>query len=87
VAFTIVVTMAVMLLLGASWLAVQYLVSLPWAPECPTCKCVTSRPARTGRLDRLFAQLGGAELRQCTRCGWSGRMRWRLAAERVRRGE
>jgi hypothetical protein len=85
VGVTISVTAVVLLLMAASYLAVHYLVGLPYAPECPTCKCVTSQRMRAGRLDRLFAHLGGADARHCPRCGWSGRMRWRLATERVRR--
>jgi hypothetical protein len=72
------------LALGASLYAAQYLVALPFAPECPACRGVTAHPPRTSALDRLLAR-GGADARRCPRCGWSGRMRWRLAAERVRR--
>ena len=74
-------TLAVALPLAAH----HYLARLPYAPECPACTCVTSQRVRTGRVDRLFAHLGGADARHCPRCGWSGRMRWRLATERVRR--
>jgi hypothetical protein len=84
VGVTISVLAVAVLLMAASYLAVQYMVNLPYAPECPTCKCVTSQ-RRTGRLDRVFAHMGGADARRCHRCGWSGRMRWRLAAERVPR--
>jgi hypothetical protein len=84
VAVTIsVVLMAAML--AATWFAAQYMVSLPYAPECPACKRVTAQCTRTSRADRLFAQLSGADARQCTRCGWAGRMRWRLAEERVKK--
>lgn len=84
---TMVVTMAVAMavLLGASYLAANYLWSLPYAPECPACKCVTSQPARSSRVDRLLARRASVSARHCPRCGWSGRMRWRLAAERVTR--
>ncbi|HEY0016255.1 MAG TPA: hypothetical protein VGC13_08045 [Longimicrobium sp.] len=78
-----VVLMAAML--AATWFAAQYMVSLPYAPECPACKRVTAQCTRTSRADRLFAQLSGADARQCTRCGWAGRMRWRLAEERVKK--
>ena len=84
-AFAISVVLAAMLLTGATYLAGHYLMSLPWAPDCPACKCVTSQTSRTSRADRLLAQLGGADARHCPRCGWAGRMRWRLAAERVTR--
>lgn len=82
-----VVTMliAMAMLLGTSWLAAHYLWSLPYAPECPTCRSVTSQRARTSRMDGLLARRASVSARDCPRCGWSGRMRWRLAAERVKR--
>ena len=80
---TMVITLAV--LLGASYLAANYLWRLPYAPECPACKSVTSQRARTSRVDGLLARRASVSARHCTRCGWSGRMRWRLAAERVKR--
>jgi hypothetical protein len=84
--FTILLVLAAMLLMtGTAYLALQFSAPLPYAPDCPTCKCVTAQPIRPRRIDRALAQMGGAEVRQCPRCGWSGRMRWRLAAERVRR--
>lgn len=82
---TILLVVAAMLLTAGSYLAVHYVVSLPYAPDCPACKCVTAQPVHPGRIDRLFAHVGGADVRHCPRCGWSGRMRWRLAAERVKR--
>lgn len=84
---TSVVTMAIMMavLLGASWLMANYLWSLPYAPDCPTCRSVTSQPVRTSRVDRLLARGASVSARNCPRCGWSGRMRWRLATERVTR--
>jgi hypothetical protein len=71
-------------LLGALTFAVVHLSALPYAPECPACRGVTSHPVRLSRMDRVLAR-GGADARHCPRCGWSGRMRWRLAEERVRR--
>jgi hypothetical protein len=76
---------AALLLLGVSAYAVHQLTSLPYAPDCPTCRGVTTQGVRVSRMDRLLARFGGADLRHCARCGWNGRMRWRLAAERVRR--
>lgn len=70
-------------MLGVSWTAAYYLVRLPYAPECPACRGVTAEPARATSVDRLMAQYGGAATRNCPRCGWSGRMRWRLAEERA----
>ena len=82
-----VATMAIamVVLLGASWLAANYLWSLPYAPECPACKCVTGQTPRTSRVDRLLSRGAPVSARHCPRCGWTGRMRWRLAAERVTR--
>jgi hypothetical protein len=70
---------------GLTVYAAHHLGKLPDAPDCPTCRCVTSHSARTSRVDRVLARYGGADARQCPRCGWTGRMRWRLAAERARR--
>lgn len=74
----------VVLLAALTTLMAHHLGALPYAPECPTCRCVTSQPPRLSRLDRVLAR-GGADARHCPRCGWTGRMRWRLATERVRR--
>lgn len=75
---------AVLMMLAASGYAAHQLTSLPYAPECPACRGVTSQRMRLSRMDRMLAR-GGAEARHCCRCGWNGRMRWRLAAERVER--
>lgn len=72
------------LVAGSLYVAHQ-LAALPYAPECPACRGVTSQPLRLSRMDRVFAACGGADARHCPRCGWNGRMRWRLAAARVRR--
>ena len=76
--------MAVLLLGLTAWVTHQ-LASLPYAPECPACRGVTTHRVRVSRMDRLLANLGGADNRHCARCGWNGRMRWRLAEARVRR--
>ena len=74
-----------MMMLGVSaYVAYHLLVRLPFAPECPTCRFVTAQPVRITRIDRLLAHSGVA-FRACPRCGWTGRMRWRLAEQRVRR--
>jgi hypothetical protein len=78
------VVLAVLLLGLTAWVAHQ-LASLPYAPECPTCRGVTTHRVRLSRMDRLLSRLGNADNRHCGRCGWNGRMRWRLAEERVRR--
>ncbi len=72
-------------MLGATLYAAHLLVRLPYAPECPTCRSVTAQPVRTTHFDRMLAHRG-VSLRSCPRCGWAGRMRWRLAEERARTG-
>lgn len=72
------------LLLGTSAYVTHQLTSLPYAPACPTCRGMTTHRALLSRMDRLLAH-GGADHRHCPRCGWNGRMRWRLAEQRVRR--
>ena len=69
----------------AGWMYVaHHLAALPYAPECPACHGLTSAPGRLTRLDRVLAACGGAATRDCPRCGWRGRMRWRVAAARAR---
>lgn len=77
--------LSVAFMAGVSVYAVHHLAHLPYAPECPTCRAMTAHPVRTSRMDRVLARCGGADPRRCPRCGWTGRMRWRLAAERARR--
>ncbi|HYH82524.1 MAG TPA: hypothetical protein VEX86_22225 [Longimicrobium sp.] len=62
----------------------NYTGRLPYAPECPACHAVTSQTARHPLADRLCALIDATPVRTCTRCGWAGRMRWRLAPERIR---
>ena len=71
--------------MAAPWVLTRYLGRLPYAPECPHCHTVTTgqRPAR-GAFERAYEALTASAVRSCTRCGWAGRMRWRLAPERVR---
>jgi hypothetical protein len=80
--------MAVMLAAGVlamgPWLLASYLGRLPYAPECPQCRAVTGQhPAHTV-LDRACALLSATPVRHCARCGWAGRMRWRVASEHAR---
>ena len=65
--------------------AAHHLARLPYAPDCPACRSVTAQSVRTSRVDRALARYSGADARRCPRCGWTGRMRWRLAVERVPR--
>ena len=71
--------------MAVPWVLTRYLGRLPYAPECPHCHTVTTgqRPAR-GAFERAYEALTASAVRSCTRCGWAGRMRWRLAPERVR---
>ncbi|HEU0013422.1 MAG TPA: hypothetical protein VFQ45_07045 [Longimicrobium sp.] len=81
------VWLAVVAAVAASLFAAQYLAALPYAPDCPACHTVTQQTLRATALDRALARMGGAASRQCPRCGWAGRMRWRVAAQRVRAPE
>ncbi|HEU4457383.1 MAG TPA: hypothetical protein VFR81_30215 [Longimicrobium sp.] len=82
---TAVLVLIFALMLVAPLAASHYLARLPYAPECPRCRAVTSPPSRIGAADRLYARLAATSVRRCGRCGWGGRMRWRLAEERIRR--
>lgn len=76
--------LAAVVVAGSVYL-VRQLSSLPYAPMCPTCHGVTTQAVFVSRVDRLLTNCGGGDARLCPRCGWHGRMRWRLAVERVRR--
>ena len=65
------------------WTLSHYVHRLPYAPECPCCRAVTAQSAAHGWIDRACALLAATPVRHCARCGWAGRMRWRLAHERV----
>ena len=81
-------TMMMLIVLGlAAALPVaaqHYLSRLPYAPECPHCRAVTGQRQAAGVADRLAALLAATPVRHCARCGWAGRMRWKLARERAR---
>jgi hypothetical protein len=62
----------------------RYLARLPYAPECPHCRAVTSQRTVHGVIDRLCSVVTATPVRTCARCGWAGRMRWRPAWERAR---
>jgi hypothetical protein len=83
VAWVLVCVAASAALAAPFWLA-HYLNRLPFAPECPQCKGVTSEEGRPALLDRLHTPLAGAPVRRCHRCGWQGRMRWRWAHQHAR---
>ncbi len=71
--------------LAAPLLLFHYLHRLPFAPTCPQCRGVTSEGARMAAMDRLCGAVAHVGMRSCRRCGWQGRMRWRLAPEYSRR--
>lgn len=79
----VIVLLVVMMVLVPRTLT-QYVHRLPYAPECPHCHAVTGQTAAHGAIDRVCALLAATPVRHCSRCGWTGRMRWRLAHERVR---
>ncbi|MDB4947786.1 MAG: hypothetical protein JWM27_435 [Gemmatimonadetes bacterium] len=68
---------------AASFAVLHYVHRLPVAPECPRCRAVTAERPRGTALDRLCGALAATPVRRCGRCGWSGRMRWRWAAQHV----
>ena len=68
---------------AAPFLATLYLSRLPFAPGCPHCSAITSTRVSEGRLDRLCAMAAATPVRSCSRCGWAGRMRWKLAPQRA----
>lgn len=76
--------MALALVAAAPMLGVRYVTLLPYAPECPHCRAVTAERGGPGLFDRFCALLAATPVRLCQRCGWAGRMRWRLARERAR---
>lgn len=75
--------MGALLALAAALGVMLSAARLPYAPECPDCRAMTAvRPVRHA-LDRLWALAEATPVRHCARCGWSGRMRWRMALQRV----
>lgn len=61
----------------------QYLERLPEAPACPDCRAVTRSAAGNLAANLLFAGFLDTAVRECVRCGWKGRMRWRWEPERA----
>ena len=68
---------------AAPWVVARHLGRLPYAPECPHCRSVTGQRPAHGAFERAYGALTASTVRSCARCGWAGRMRWRLAPERV----
>jgi len=69
---------AVLLLPG--WID-RYMSGLPDAPHCPGCRSVTRGEAAPDLIAALLPVLAATVFRECTACGWRGRMRLRLAPE------
>lgn len=68
------------LLYSAATLLTRYVENLPEAPACPDCRRVT-RQAIGPRFAAALPMLEMTVLRECHRCGWRGRMRWRFAPD------
>ncbi|HET8654854.1 MAG TPA: hypothetical protein VFL93_05030 [Longimicrobiaceae bacterium] len=77
------VVLALVLGLRAITLYVQH---LPEAPLCPCCRAVTREIACDVIWLRLLPTFTATSYSECGRCGWSGRMRWRWAADSPRHG-
>jgi hypothetical protein len=71
------------LMMSGTSLLSRYVQNLPEAPACPSCQRVT-RQAIASRIVYLLPMLEMTALRECHRCGWRGRMRWRFASDPVR---
>jgi hypothetical protein len=70
------------LLVATYW----YLDRLPIAPACPACRSVTRSTGWDWPGLYLLPRFSVTFLAECARCGWSGRMRLRLAPQSVREG-
>ena len=74
---------AAMVAVAAPGVLTLYGGRLRCARRCPHCHTVTGQLPPRGPLERAYGALTASAVRSCTRCGWAGRMRWRLAPERV----
>jgi hypothetical protein len=63
-----------------------YFRRLPVAPMCPACSSVAREIESGGDPLRWLPPLATTFVGECAGCGWRGRMRWRWAPRRVRRG-
>jgi hypothetical protein len=70
--------------LGAPVLVWWYVQRLPFAPDCPSCRAVTRQASEGVVLTRWILGAATTVVRECTSCGWHGRMRWRWAPTRSR---
>ncbi len=85
----LILTTVAIAALAAPVFALHYLTRLPEAPACPACRRITTRHelGRATGADRLLGVVSPTQVRQCTGCGWQGRMRWRWAIQREGSGE
>jgi hypothetical protein len=70
--------------LGAVLAIRQYVQRLPVAPACPCCSAVTRMSHSGPDPLRFVPHLVATSRGECTRCGWSGRMRWKWAPRTLR---
>jgi hypothetical protein len=59
----------------------RYRSQLPAAPACPGCRAMTIGCPEVWLFTHVLPSLADTVRRECTRCGWRGRMRLRLAPE------
>ena len=80
----IFVTGLAALLVALPFVLNRYLQRLPSAPICPACQAVTRERPSGGWVAHAWPALAMTVVRECVRCGWAGRMRWRWATRSVR---
>jgi hypothetical protein len=76
----------VALLIATPLLVDRFLRALPIAPACPTCRSVVSEVGLHFTLEAVIPAMSRTFVGECARCGWRGRMRWRLAPNAQRKG-
>lgn len=76
---------AALLVLVAPFVLERFVRSLPVAPFCPGCRAATCVLGSGDGFWRRLPILAMVTLSECTRCGWRGAMRWRLARRAARR--
>jgi len=84
VLMVIVMVALAVLILPASF--DQYVRRLPDAPRCPGCRALTRGSGGPGLVAALLPVLATTMIRECSVCGWRGRMRLRFAIEGARGG-
>jgi hypothetical protein len=82
--YTLALALVVALcLLAAPTVLGLYLQRLPVAPDCPCCRALTREASIAALSDRWVGTAVATMVRECTSCGWRGRMRWRWAPSRM----